>query len=68
MRLVVTFANGTWEFVVSSDDGAGDYVDNFEITDLDEAKAVAADLMIELSKEVDDDHDPIADFLGDDTK
>ena len=68
MRLVVDFSAGTWEFTLTDASGASNIVDNFEITDLDEAIAVARDMMIELSKEDEDDHDPIADFLGDDTK
>ena len=55
MKYTVTYENGVWSFSVESTDPSSDYCEEFEITDENEAKTVAAELTIEISEAFDDE-------------
>lgn len=63
MRLTVTFEDGTWTFEVESIDPDETYYEQFEITDLNEARDTVWDLIEEISVGQDD---PIRDLFEDD--
>ncbi len=63
MRFTVEFEDGVWLFVVESQD---DYREEFELTDLSEARDTAWDLIEEISKDEDDFPSELIKDLGDD--
>ena len=63
MRFTVDFADGVWSFVVESQD---DYREEFELTDLSEARDTAWDLIEEISKDADDFPPELLKDLSDD--
>ncbi len=54
MRYTVTYEDGVWVFTLESTDPASDYYEEWEITDENEAKTVALELIQEIT-EVDDE-------------
>lgn len=54
MKYTVEFCDGTWIFEVESTDPDDTYYEQFEITDLNEARDTAWDLIEEISKQQDD--------------
>lgn len=60
MEFRVIFEDGCWLFQVSSSDNEDTYFEEFEITDLNEARDTAWDLIEEISKA---DEDFQEDFL-----
>ena len=69
MQFTVEYDDGVWIFNVSSDGEDSDYVEEFEITNLADAKAAAYDLIEEIMEmaeaEDEDEDDPFAAFLND---
>ena len=69
MQFTVEYDDGVWIFNVSSDGEDSDYVEEFEITNLADAKAAAYDLIEEIMEmaeaEDEDEDDPFAEFLND---
>lgn len=55
MKFSVTYENGVWSFSVESTDPSSDYCEEFEITDENEAKTVAAELVDEIAEAFDDE-------------
>lgn len=53
MRFSVEFEDGVWSFTVESDEDGGIYAEEFELTDLNEARDTAWDLIEEISREED---------------
>lgn len=58
MKFTVTYEDGFWTFVVEATDPASDYYEEFEITDENEAKTVAMELVQEIADDLDDDDLP----------
>lgn len=69
MQFTVEYDDGVWIFNVSSDGEESDYVEEFEITNLADAKAAAFELIEEIMEmaeaEDEDEDDPFAEFLKD---
>lgn len=68
MQFTVEYDDGVWIFNVSSDGDEPDYVEEFEITNLADAKAAAFELIeeiMEMAEAEDDEDDPFAEFLND---
>lgn len=69
MQFTVEYDDGVWIFNVSSDGEESDYVEEFEITNLADAKAAAFELIEEIMEmaeaEDEDEDDPFAEFLND---
>lgn len=69
MQFTVEYDDGVWIFTVSSDDDEPDYLEEFEITNLNDAAAAAKELITEIMEaaeaedEEDDDADPLEGFL-----
>jgi hypothetical protein len=69
MQFTVEYDDGVWLFTVTSGDGDDDYLEEFEITNLEDAAAAAADLTKEIMEiaegedELDEDADPLEGFL-----
>jgi hypothetical protein len=61
VQVTVVYRDGTWSFEVTSGDDDDPYCEYFELTDLDEARNAAWDLMEEIARL----EDPIADAFGD---
>jgi hypothetical protein len=65
----VQYDDGVWIFTVASDDDEPDYLEEFEITNLADAKAAAKDLIEEIMEaaeaedEEDEEADPLEGFL-----
>jgi hypothetical protein len=59
MQFSVQYEDGVWYFSASSGENEDDYLEEFEITNLADAKAAAADLITELqvAAEADEDDD-----------
>lgn len=55
MRYTVTYDDGVWVFTLESTDPASDYYEEWEITDENDAKAVALELVQEIAEAMDDD-------------
>ena len=55
MKFSVTYEDGMWTFSVESTDPSSDYYEEFEITDENEAKTVAAELVDEIAEAFDDE-------------
>ena len=68
MQFTVEYDDGVWIFNVSSDGEESDYVEEFEITNLADAKAAAFELIEEIMEmaeaEDEDEDDPFAEFLN----
>ena len=58
MKFTVTYEGGFWTFVLEATDPVSDYYEEFEITDENEAKTVAMDLIQEIADDLDDDDLP----------
>jgi len=71
MQFQVEYDDGVWIFTVASDDDEPEYLEEFEITNLDDAMAAARDLIEEIrdaaeaEDEEDDEADPLEGFLND---
>jgi hypothetical protein len=67
MQFSVQYDDGVWYFEVSSSENEDEYLEEFEITNLADAKSAAADLLKELrdAAEADDeeDEDDFDDFV-----
>ena len=67
MQFSVQYEDGVWYFSASSGENEDEYLEEFEITNLADAKAAAADLLKELqdAAEADDeeDEDDFDDFV-----
>lgn len=63
MEFRVIFEDGTWLFQVASSDNEDSYFEEFEITDLNEARDTAWDLIEEISKADEDFQDDFLDEL-----
>lgn len=70
MQFSVQYDDGVWYFEVSSGENEDDYLEEFEITNLADAKAAAADLINELravaeadEDEEDGDNTPFSKFI-----
>lgn len=55
MRYTVTYDDGVWVFTLESTDPASDYYEEWEITDENDAKAVALELVQEIAEAMDDE-------------
>lgn len=55
MKFSVTYEGGFWTFVLEATDPSSDYYEEFEITDENEAKTVAMELVQEIADDLDDD-------------
>lgn len=55
MRYTVTYDDGVWVFTLESTDPTSDYYEEWEITDENDAKAVALELVQEIAEAMDDD-------------
>jgi hypothetical protein len=71
MQFSVQYEDGVWYFSASSGENEDDYLEEFEINNLADAKAAAADLILELravaeadEDEEDDDGGPFDKFLN----
>ena len=70
MQFTVQYDDGVWLFTVASDDDEPEYLEEFEITNLDDAMAAAQDLIEEIrdaaeaEDEEDDEADPLEGFLS----
>lgn len=65
MQFSVVYSDGTWVFKVSSLEDEPDYLEEFEITKLEEAQSIAEELVAEIMEMTDDlfDDDRQIDFL-----
>lgn len=69
MQFTVQYDDGVWVFTVASDDDESEYLEEFEITNLDDAMAAAQELIEEIrdvaeaEDEEDDEADPLEGFL-----
>jgi hypothetical protein len=66
MQFTVEYADGTWLFTVASGDDEPDYLEEFEISNIADARAAALDLIEEIMEaaEADDDsEDPFEEFV-----
>lgn len=67
MRFTVTYEDGIFKFEVASADEDNDYFEEFEITDLNEAKDTAWELVQDIKEMAEEEMDPFEDlFEGDD--
>ena len=70
MQFTVQYDDGVWLFTVASDDDEPEYLEEFEITNVDDAMAAAQDLIEEIrdaaeaEDEEDDEADPLEGFLS----
>ena len=55
MKFSVIYEGGFWTFSIESTDPSSDYYEEFEITDENEAKTAAMELVEEIAAAVDDD-------------
>ena len=55
MKYTVTYEDGVWVFSLESTDPASDYYEEWEITDENDAKAIALELIQEISEAMDDE-------------
>lgn len=62
MRLTVEFFDGVYSFRVESLEPSDDYVEEFELTDLSEAKEAAWEIISDLSEK--DTYETDDDFAG----
>ena len=66
MRFTVTYEDGIFKFEVASADEDNDYFEEFEITDLNEAKDTAWELVQDIKEMAEEEMDPFEDlFEGD---
>ena len=66
MRFTVTYEDGAFIFHVSSTTEDNDYFEEFEITDLNEAKDTAWELVQDIKEMAEEEMDPFEDlFEGD---
>ena len=63
MQFRVIFEDGCWLFQVSSADDGETYFEEFEVTDLNEARDAAWDLIEEISKDEEDFEDDLLEEL-----
>lgn len=69
MQFQVQYDDGVWVFTVTSDADESEYLEEFEITNLDDAMAAAQELIEEIrdvaeaEDEEDDEADPLEGFL-----
>jgi hypothetical protein len=69
MQFTVQYDDGVFVFTVASDDDEPDYLEEFEIAHIEDAKAAAKDLIVEIMEsaeaedEEDDEADPLEGFL-----
>lgn len=63
MQFRVIFEDGCWLFQVSSVDDGETYYEEFEVTDLNEARDAAWDLIEEISKDEEDFEDDLLEEL-----
>ena len=63
MQFRVIFEDGCWLFQVSSTDDGETYFEEFEVTDLNEARDAAWDLIEEISKDEEDFEDDLLEEL-----
>jgi len=55
MKYTVTYEDGVWVFSLESTDPASDYYEEWEITDENDAKAIALELIQEICEAMDDE-------------
>jgi hypothetical protein len=55
MKFSVIYEDGFWTFSIESTDPSSDYYEEFEITDENEAKTAAMELVEEIAAAMDDD-------------
>ena len=71
MQFTVEYDDGVWLFTVTSGDSDDDYLEEFEITNVEDAAAAAADLVKEIMEiaegedDLDEDVDPLEGFVND---
>jgi hypothetical protein len=71
MQFTVEYDDGVWLFTVTSGDSDDDYLEEFEITNVEDAAAAAADLVKEIMEiaegedDLDEDADPLEGFVKD---
>ena len=69
MQFTVEYDDGVWLFTVTSGDNDNDYLEEFEITNIEDAAAAAADLVKEIMEiaegedDLDEEDDPLEGFL-----
>jgi len=71
MQFTVEYDDGVWLFTVTSGDSDDDYLEEFEITNVEDAAVAAADLVKEIMEiaegedDLDEDADPLEGFVKD---
>lgn len=71
MQFTVEYDDGVWLFTVTSGDSDDDYLEEFEIMNVEDAAAAAADLVKEIMEiaegedDLDEDADPLEGFVND---
>lgn len=59
MQFTVVYSDGVWSFKVSSLEDEPDYLEEFEITKLEEAQNIADELIAEIMEMTDDIFDDV---------